>query len=137
MNSTETIDVVPEREKNVDGTSKIGQTTYKSVKSNPDSTYVISNFVYLIYGLLASLLGIRFMFTLLLANRENSFANLVFSATDPFVWPFKSLFRINTNLGNSGARIEVETIIAIAVYGLIAWGINSAVHVNNIPRKDI
>ncbi len=71
------------------------------------------------YGILAGLLGIRFIFSLLGANRSNTFADLIYSITGPFVAPFRGLFRIDTTYGVS--RIDIESIVAIIVFGLLAW----------------
>lgn len=75
--------------------------------------------VYLIYGILAGLLGIRIILSLLGANRSNAFADIIYTITGPFVAPFRGLFNIDTTYGVS--RIDMESIVAIIVYGLIAW----------------
>lgn len=75
--------------------------------------------VYLIYGILAGLLAIRFIFSLLGANRSNAFADLIYTVTGPFVAPFRGLFNVNTDYGVS--RLDIESLVAIIVYGLIAW----------------
>lgn len=77
--------------------------------------------VYLIYGILVGLLVIRFIFSLLGANRANAFADLIYSVTGPMVAPFRGLFNIDTSYGVS--RFDIESLVAIIVYGLIAWAI--------------
>jgi len=80
--------------------------------------------IYLIYGILAGLLAIRFVLSLLGANRSNAFADLIYSVTGPLVAPFRGLFSIDTTYGVS--RIDIESLIAVIVYGLIAWVIAKA-----------
>lgn len=75
--------------------------------------------VYTIGGLIMALLGLRFLLTLLGANPNNAFANFIYSTSNPFARPFFGLFNYNPTLGQS--RLEVETLVAIAVYGLITW----------------
>ncbi len=81
--------------------------------------------VYLIYGLLAGILGIRIIISLLGANRSNTFADLMYVVTGPFVAPFRGLFNIDTTYGVS--RFDVESLVAIIVYGLVAWAVVKAI----------
>ncbi|MFZ1249122.1 MAG: YggT family protein [Candidatus Saccharimonadales bacterium] len=92
-------------------------------------TGVAQNIIYTIYGILASLLGLRMLLSLLAANRSNGFADLIYTVTGPFVAPFRSLFGVNTAIGNGGSHFELETLVAILVYGLLAWMIVRIVRV--------
>lgn len=76
-------------------------------------------FIYLLYGILAGLLAIRILLSLLGANKSNAFADLIYTITGPFVAPFRGLFGYKVEAGIS--RFEIETLIAILVYGLFAW----------------
>ncbi len=82
---------------------------------------VAARVVWYIAGLLIALLGIRFLLALLGANTTNAFANFIFSVSHPFVAPFFSLFSYNLRYGAS--HFEAYTLVAIAVYGLIAYAI--------------
>lgn len=73
--------------------------------------------VYLIGGILIGLLAIRFILSLLGANRENGFANLIYTLSHPFASPFFGLFNYKEQFGVS--RFEIETLVAIAVYALV------------------
>lgn len=77
--------------------------------------------VWYIAGVLLVLLAFRFVLSLLGANTTNSFANFIYSASHPFVSPFFSLFSYKINYGVS--KFEVYTLVAMAVYAIIAWGI--------------
>lgn len=81
----------------------------------------VQQIVYTIVGFLSALLAIRFVLSLLGANRANAFADLIYTLTSPFVAPFRGLFGVNAALGT--ARFEIETLAAIAIYMLIGWGI--------------
>ena len=89
--------------------------------STDTSVSRVQQFVYTLTGILSGILAIRFVLSLLGANRLNGFANLIYTITSPFVAPFRGLFGIDTQVGIS--RIEIETLVAIAVYALIAWAI--------------
>lgn len=82
-------------------------------------------------GLLLVLLAFRFVLALLGANPHNAFASLIYSTTLPFVSPFFSLFGYSAAYGV--ARLEVSTLVAMAVYALAGWGIVKLV---TITRPD-
>jgi hypothetical protein len=85
------------------------------------SANVAERVVWLVAGLLLTLLALRFIFALLGANPSNGLANFVYSVTHPFVSPFFNLFSYNYTNGVS--RFETYTLVAMLIYGLIAWGI--------------
>src|SRR5687767_14936957 len=76
--------------------------------------------IYLISGIAVSLLLIRFVLRLLGANPEAGFASLIYRASTPLVAPFVGIF--GTPQFN-GMVLEPEAIVAIVVYGLVAWGL--------------
>jgi uncharacterized protein YggT (Ycf19 family) len=89
---------------------------------------VAERVIWFIAGVLLVLLGFRFLLSLLGANQSNGFANFIYSASHPFVSPFFSLFSYNTSYGVS--RFEIYTLVAMAVYAVIAWGLAKAVTLN-------
>lgn len=104
-------------------TSQIGDTQVEkqsiSHRSNDESVMKVEKVVYLIYGVLAGLLAIRFVFSLLGANRSNTFADFIYTMTGPMVAPFRGLFNIDTTYGVS--RFDIESVVAVIVFGLVAW----------------
>lgn len=88
-------------------------------ESNPHSTtaYVVTT----IYVAIAAILGIRLFLTLFNANKSSTFYSFIHSASQPLTAPFRNIFKFDASLGNSGYSLEVETVIAMIVYGLIAW----------------
>lgn len=77
--------------------------------------------VYTIFAILTGLLLLRFVFVLLGANPANAIADIVYTLSGPFVEPFQGLFSVENELGT--ARFEIETLVAILIYGLLAWAI--------------
>ena len=77
--------------------------------------------VYLLAGILNGLLVIRLVLALFGANPANAFANFIYTITNPFVAPFRGLFGYQLAVGQ--ARFEIETLVAIIVYSLIAFAI--------------
>ena len=77
--------------------------------------------VWYIAGILLVLLAFRFALALLGANPNNAFADFIYDASYPFVAPFFSLFGYDLQYGVS--RFEIFTLVAMAVYAIVAWGI--------------
>ncbi len=77
--------------------------------------------IWYIGGAISILLGFRFVLALLGANTANAFAHFIYSVTTPLASPFFSLFGYTPSYGVS--RLEVSTLVAIAVYCLVAWGL--------------
>ncbi len=73
--------------------------------------------VSLIGFILFSLLALRFVLSLLGANRNNGFADFIYSITYPFVAPFFGLFNYDPQFGVS--RFEYETLVAMLFYALV------------------
>ena len=77
----------------------------------------LAQIVYLVGGFIITILAIRFLFTLLGANRSNGIADFIYDVSHPFVAPFFGLFNYTPTFGI--ARFEFETLVAILFYGLI------------------
>lgn len=89
----------------------------------PDGSTLAERVIYLLGGILITLLALRVLLSLLGANRENAFADLIYGITYPFVAPFFGLFGYTVQYGVS--RFEIETLVAIVVYlaltAMLAW----------------
>ena len=89
---------------------------------------VVQRVVWYVAGVLLILLAFRFALSLAGANTTNSFANLIYNASHPFVAPFFSLFSYKANYGTS--KFETYTLVAIAFYAIVAWGIVKLATIN-------
>lgn len=78
----------------------------------------MTGLVWLLFGVLNGLLGIRFILKLLAANPNNAFAQFVYQMTNPFLRVFEGL---TNNPSFEGIIVELHALIAIAVYALMAW----------------
>ena len=66
------------------------------------------------------MLGLRFLLRLMGANAASGFGAFVYGTTGLFVAPFTGLF----SFWSSGESIlEVTTLVAMAIYALLFWGI--------------
>ena len=83
-------------------------------------TYRASQIVYLILAIIEALMITRVALKLLAANPDVGFVRFVYGMSAPLVAPFQGIFP--TPVSNSNV-LELSSLVAIAVYGLIAWGI--------------
>ncbi|QQS19440.1 YggT family protein [Candidatus Saccharibacteria bacterium] len=122
------------RESGIDeaGNDVQSQRVVRQEENAASNSGVARNVIWLVYGIVAGLHVIRFLLSLLGANGNNGFANLIYNITNPFVAPFRSLFSVDTTVGNGTGRFEIETLVALLVYGLIAWVLVRIVRI----RKD-
>jgi len=73
-----------------------------------------------ILGILEALLAFRFVLKLLGANPGAGFTNFIYGVSYPFANPFLSVFRMTKV---AGSIFEWTTLLAMIVYGLVAWAI--------------
>lgn len=74
--------------------------------------------IYLLFGILQVLLGIRFILGLLGANPAAGFAQFIYGITAPFLAPFVGLFG---EPRFEGSVFEWNVLVAIVVYAVLAW----------------
>lgn len=77
----------------------------------------LTQFVWLGFGVLEGLIGLRILLKLIAANPANPFAQFIYSFTDLFLWPFVGLTRTPAA---QGIVLEIHSIIALFVYALLS-----------------
>jgi YggT family protein len=88
-----------------------------------------------VFGIIEALLGLRFALKIIAANPENPFASTIYAITAPFMFPFRDL-TVTPSAG--GIVLELNTLIAMAVYALIAWAaFNVLALIFTRPRKPV
>jgi len=85
-----------------------------------EAIYKITQFIWLLFGGLEALLGLRIILMLIGANPGNPFTALVYQLSALFLWPFQNIVA-NPAFGN--IVLEITTVIAMIVYPLIGWAI--------------
>jgi len=84
----------------------------------------IVQFIWLVFGILEALLGLRFVLRLIAANPASPFAQLVYNFTNLFMWPFAGL---TASPRAGGMVLETPVLIAMLTYGFLAWVLVSIV----------
>jgi len=90
------------------------------------ATFKVTQLIWLFFGLLEALIGLRVVFKLIGVNAANPFAALLYGLSGIFVAPFASLVGAPSA---EGMILEISSIIAMIVYLLIAWGLERIVYV--------
>lgn len=78
----------------------------------------ITQAVSLVFGVVISLVAIRFVLLLLGANPDAGFTSFIYSVTGPLVAPFEGMFGA-AQTGNS--VLDPASLVAIVVYSLLAF----------------
>jgi hypothetical protein len=97
---------------------EVHATAYDPYATRRRSSYRLVQAIWLLFGIVEGLLALRFILKLLGANPQAGFANFIYSASGPFLAPFNNLFG---NPASGNAVLELNTIVAIVVYMLLAW----------------
>lgn len=126
MQNEDTRDV--SRESTLETTKTVDTTVDNSQQANGAKRQVVaSRIIWLLAGILLILLAFRFVLALLGADPANPFANFIYSVSYPFVAPFFGLFGYHLTYGVS--QVEVFTLVAMAVYAVVAWIVDRAVNI--------
>ena len=91
-----------------------------------ETIYKMIQFVWLLFGGLEALIGIRVLLLLIGANPANWFTSFVYQLSEVFLWPFRNI------VGNPAFQnhvLEITSLIAILVYALIGWAITRLIWV--------
>ena len=89
-------------------------------------TFKATQVVWLLLSIFEALLALRFVLKLIGANPASPFAVALYGFTGLFLYPFAGL--IGTPAAG-GMELEISTLIAMLVYGLIAWAVERIIFV--------
>ena len=87
---------------------------------------LVTQIIWAVLGLLQILLGLRFLLKLIAANPASGFAVFIYGITKPFIAPFALLIGTPTS---GGVIFEATTLIAMAIYALLFWGVVSVIRI--------
>ncbi|OGE73556.1 MAG: hypothetical protein A3I07_03890 [Candidatus Doudnabacteria bacterium RIFCSPLOWO2_02_FULL_42_9] len=84
------------------------------------TTHYAARIVWTILGVVNVFLALRFILKLIAANPGAGFTDFIYRASAPLLAPFVNVVR-NVRTDASGGIFEWNTLIAMAVYSLLAW----------------
>lgn len=76
--------------------------------------------IWYILGIVEVALAFRVVLKLLGASTQSGFTSFIYGISSPFAMPFAGILRTSTG---SGMVLEWSTLIAMAVYAVIAYGL--------------
>ncbi len=110
----------------------VEQTTEDAVAERMNLIGKINGIIWLLFGILEALIGMRVILKLLGANPFNGFVNFVYDITYPFLVPF---FGIVGTPSANGSVLETSSLIAMLVYLFIAWVTTTLIRLIMTPSK--
>jgi hypothetical protein len=88
--------------------------------------------IYYFFGALEALLAFRLIFKLAGASMASGFVKLIYGLTGIFIMPFEGIFRRAFAQGvETTSVLEPATLVALAVYAIVAWGIVKLVRISS------
>jgi len=87
-------------------------------------TFKATQVIWLLLGILEIMLALRFALKLIAANPASPIAVFIYGFTGLFLFPFEGL---TTTPALGGMVLEISTLIAIAIYALVAWAVERVV----------
>lgn len=95
-----------------------------SSKVKASSSQTIEYLIYFLFGILEVLLVFRLIFRLTGASMASGFVGMIYGLTGIFILPFEGIFRQAMAKGvETTAVLEPATLVAIVVYGALAFGV--------------
>ncbi|HEY7463804.1 MAG TPA: YggT family protein, partial [Candidatus Limnocylindria bacterium] len=76
--------------------------------------------VWLIFGVIIVLIGIRILFLALGANEGNGIVDAIYAITEPFVAPFRGIFSFEQISPIGQSQFDVAALVAILGWFLVA-----------------
>lgn len=106
------------------------------VRNEATSSQTGEYLVYFLFGVLEVLLAFRLVFKLTGASLTSAFVGLIYGVTGVFILPFEGIFRRGFAPGvETTSILEPSTLIAMVVYGVLAWGIVKLIRVLSGQRQ--
>jgi uncharacterized protein YggT (Ycf19 family) len=89
----------------------------RTVHASPVDT--IRRIVWLLFGVLQAMIVLRIILLLLNANEGNDLVAFIVGVTDPFVEPFRGMFRLDEVNSSSGSVLDVAAVVALVAWTLV------------------
>jgi len=97
----------------------------------PGYNYRAVQITWFVTGLIDVLLAMRFFLKLTGASSQAEFVAFMYGVSGPLVAPFRGIF---ADSGQGYFIYEPSTLVALAVYLLLGWGIVTLIKIMTTPR---
>ena len=88
------------------------------VDRGPGPLYWARRVLSLLFGVLVTLILLRIILLLLVANPGNSIVDFIYSVTEPFVAPFRGIFQFDVVVSGDRA-LDIAALVALIGWTLI------------------
>ena len=88
------------------------------VEAGPGPLYYARRVVSLLFGVLVTLILLRIVLLLLVANPGNDIVDFIYSVTEPFVAPFRGIFQFDVVVSGDRA-LDIAALVALIGWTLI------------------
>lgn len=106
-----------------------------SLLSEDKSYQQAKSAIYYVLGFVEVLLAFRFLFKLLGANSQSGFVAMIYAVTKALLLPFFGIFgTASASMDGTRAILEPATLVGMAVYAVIAWGIVKLIEVFRVRK---
>lgn len=85
--------------------------------------------IWLLFGVLIALIGIRILFLALGANEGNVIVDAVYAITEPFVMPFRGIFSFDHVRPTGNSVFDIAALVAIVGWTLVAAVISAILRI--------
>lgn len=127
----ETQEIVKEVEVSQQGDTQVVRES-TSTDSTAQTRMTVVNAIWLVLGIIETLLALRFVLKLLGANPGSGFVDFLYAVSGLFVGPFVGIFSAPTAQGNVVTSVfDTATLVAAVVYALVVWGLVKATTLNH------
>ena len=105
-------------------TEDIKEVVKPQVVTKATNSQTVEYLVYYFFGILEVLLAFRMILKIAGANMYSAFVGLIYGITGIFILPFQGIFHQGFAQGAVATAVfEPSTLVALIVYGVLAWGI--------------
>jgi len=108
-------------------------------QANPNEatqSQTVEYLIYFFFGIIEILLAFRLVLKMMGASLASGFVRAIYGLTGIFVMPFDGIFRRVTTPGlETTAILEPSSLVALAVYAVLAWGIVKLVRISSGEKQ--
>ena len=105
-------------------------------KRDASDSLTAERMVYFLFGILEVLLAFRLIFKLAGASLASGFVSFIYVLSGIFILPFVGIFHRGFAEGvETKAVLEPETLVALIVYAVLAWGIVKLIRILSGNRQ--
>jgi len=108
-----------------------------NVDSNPATqSQTVEYLIYFFFGLIEILLTFRLVLKMAGASLASGFVRAIYGVTGILILPFDGIFRRFATQGlETTSILEPSSLVALAVYAVIAWGIVRLVRISSGEKQ--